>query len=812
MNVLLQDLRYALRMLRKSIGLSAAVVVSLGIGIGANTAIFSVVYALLIHPLPYPQPDRLVNVWLQSPGIGIFRDWPSPGQYIDIQNQNHSFETMAIARLTSFNLATREQPVRVEGMLASSTLLRMLGAKPLLGRLLNADEDKPGKSPVAILSYRLWSSRFQSDPQIAGKSITLNDKPYTVAGVLRPDFQLSSEVMPAESSMDKADIFLPLPFGPDAVNRRGDENYNVMARLRPGVSVRQAQADIDIIASQIREKDKRDRTFGIWVVGLEDQVVGDVRRAVLVLFGSVGVVLLIACANVANLLLARASGRQKEVAIRTALGAGAKRIVRQLLTESSLLALMGGGLGLLIAEGAQRVVRSLNPGNIPRLDDIAINGTVLAFTFAVSLATGVLFGIAPAWRAMKVDVNTSIKSGGRSGQGETSIRISRNPLRGMLVVTELAFSLLLLAGAGLLIRSYERLLAVPPGFSTDHILSMQVSASGPRYRDKKAATRLYRGIEERVRRLPGVTLEGVVSALPLTGSVGWGEMSVEGYTPPPGQELQVDIRIASEDYFRAMGIPLVRGRFFSEHDTMDGPPVAIIDEKFRQRFWPHENPIGKHVWEDPKKPFAIAGVVGAVKQYGLDSESKMVVYFPHQQFPDSSMYLVVRGSPEAGMASAITREIHAEDPHATVYDVHTMEERLHDSLARQRFSTIMLGAFAGFALLLAALGVYSVMSYLVSQSTRDIGVRVALGAEPRNIVRLVLRQGMALVGVGIAFGLSSALALTRVLASLLFGVSARDAVTLTVVTVVLAMAALTAILVPALRATRVDPMVALREE
>ncbi len=815
-HTLFQDLRYALRTLRKNVLLTLVIVVSLAIGIGANSAIFSVADALLLRPLPYPQPDRLAAVWLHSPALGILRDWPSPGEYIDVQNENHSFEEMALAQSRIFVLTGRDQPERVFGLRTQSSLLEMLGAKPLFGRLLLPEDDKPGKADVAILSERVWKRLFNADPSILGKTIVLNSNPFIVAGVLQRGFVLTTEVMPSETPMDKIDIFAPLPLGADAVKNRGDENYNIMVRLKPGVPLQKAQADIELIARRIREKDKRDASFGMHVVGLQEQVVGDVRRALLVLLGSVGLVLLIACANVANLLLTRAAGREKEVAIRTALGAGWQRLARQLFTESVLLGLLGGAAGLLVAQLSIYVVRAMNPGNIPRLEDIAINGGVLVFTLGVSLTTGILFGVAPVWRAIKVDLNTSLKAGGRSGQSDGGLHLRRHSLRGLLVVSELTLSLMLLIGAGLLIRSFVRLQSVAPGFTTDHVLTMEVAAAGRKYqddKDRKPIINFYREIESRVAHLPGVVAEGSVSALPLTGEVGWGQINVEGYAPPPGQELQADIRVASTDYFRTMKIPLRKGRFFTEDDTADKPQVVIIDEKFAQRFWPDSDPIGKHLWWDPKKPVTIVGVVGVVKQYGLETDGKIATYFPHPQFPGQRMFLAVRTSTEAaGLASAVVSEIHAVDPDVVVYGIRTMQERLHDSLARQRFSSTMLGAFAVFALLLAAVGLYGVMSYLVTQSTHDIGVLVALGARPGNIIRLVVRQGMQLAGIGIVVGFVGAAALTRVMTSLLFGVSTTDALTFGTVPALLAAVAFAATVIPAWRATLVDPMVALREE
>jgi predicted permease len=810
----LQDLRYAWRMFRKNVLSSLVILASLAIGIGANTAIFSVVDTLLLRPLPYPHSERLAAVWLHSPALAIFRDWPSPGQFIDIQNQNHSFEQMALAQSRTHTLAGREQAELVAGLRTQSSLLEMLGAKPALGRLLLPEDDRPGNPNVVVLTDRIWKHLFSSDPAIVGKNITLDGKPFTVAGVIQSGFMLNAEVMPSEEPMDKVDLFLPLALAADAQQNRRDENYNIMVRLKSGVSLQQARADVDAIASRIRQKDERDRSFGMDVVGLQEQVAGDVRRPLLVLLGAVGLVLLIACANVASLLLTRSAAREKEVAIRTALGASWQRLARQLLTESILLALFGAAAGLLVARLSLYVVRAMNPGNIPRLEDIGINGTVLAFTFGLSLLTGILFGAAPVWRAIKLDPSASLKAGGRSGQNDGGLYLGRHRLRSLLIVSEFALSLMLLIGAGLLIRSFVRLQDVSPGFTADGVLTMQIAANDPKYRrDDKAAANFYREIEDRIVHLPGVNAEGVVSVLPLTGSVGWGGINVEGHPMPPGQELQVDLRTASTDYFHAMQIPLIQGRFFTEHDTADMPGIVIIDEKFAQRFWPSGDAIGKHLWFDPKRPVEIVGVVGTVKQYGLETDGKIATYFPQQQDPSTGMFLVVRSaSDSAALSSAIVREIHSVDSSVAVYGIRTTQERLYDSLARQRFASTMLGAFAAFAMLLAAMGLYSVMSYLVTQSTHDIGVLMALGALPGDVIRLVLRQGMLLAAIGILAGVAGAAVFTRVMASMLFRVSATDASTFAAVPVLLGAVAFAATLIPAWRTTQVDPIVALREE
>jgi predicted permease len=817
---LFQDLRYALRTLRRSAGLSAVIIASLAIGIGANTAIFSVVNALLLKPLPYPDPDRLAVLWLRSPGINIPQDWPSPGQYIDVRTGNRSFEEMSISLGRAGTLLTRDEAQRVEGLQTSSSLFTLLGAKPLYGRLLRPDEDAPGKPAVVVLSYGFWKRAFNADPNVVGTSITLNGfgqgggdakNLFEVAGVLRPEFLLNDEIMPTVASIRQMDVFTPLPFGADAVNRRGDENYNLMARLKSGVSLSQAREDVAAIAGRIRDKDKRDRTFTIDVVSLVESVVGNVRVAVLVVLGSVTLVLLIACANVANLLLTRATSRQKEIAVRTALGASWKRLVRQLLTESMLLGLLGGAAGLLIAYAALMVVRTINPGNIPRLEAITLDATVLGFTFAVSIVTGILFGLAPAFRAARVDLNTSLKAGGRNSQGEGGFGSSRRRLRSLLVVAEVAISLMLLIGAGLLVRSFIRLQQVSPGFEPHGVISLRLGSTARQFPSRDVAIEFYRAASDALNSVPGVTMRGAVSSLPFTSSVGWGGINVEGWTPQPGQELQVDQRSATADYFKTMQIPLIQGRVFTDADVPStAQPVVIIDEKFAKRFWPSGDAIGKHLWGDPARKLTIVGVVGTVKQYGLDVDGRPVLYRPGPW----GAYHVARTSAvdPAVVARDMIRKIREIDPTITVFDVQTMDARMSASMARQRFATLMLGSFALFALILAIVGVYGVISHLVAQGSHDIGVRMALGAERPRILRMVLRQGLELTVAGGILGLIGAAALTRVMASLLFGVSTTDFLTFSAVPVILIGTAMIASYIPALRATQVDPVVALRDE
>jgi predicted permease len=817
MSAFAQDLRYAIRTLRRSAGLTLVIVASLAIGIGANTAIFSVVNALLLKPLPYPEPDRLVVLWLRSPGIAIPQDWPSPGQYTDVKNENRSFDEMSISQGRSGTLLGLTEAQRVEALLTSASLFHMLGAKPLKGRLIQPDDEVAGKHTVVVLSHGFWTRVYGADPDIVGKTVTMNigvpgtgeaNNQFQVVGVLTRDFLLNEEIMPTVASIRQMDVFLPLAFARDPVTLRGDENYNLMARLKPGVTLEQAKADVLLTAGRIREKDKRDRTFTIDTVSLVESVVGNVRLAVLVLLGSVALVLLIACVNVANLLLTRATGRQKEVAVRTALGAGWQRLVRQMLTESLLLGLLGGVAGLLIAQAALQVVRSINPGNIPRLDAISLDGTVLFFTFAVSVLTGLLFGLAPALRAARPDLNLALKAGGRNTQGEGGFG-SRRRLRSLLVVSEVAISLMLLVGAGLLIRSFVRLQNVSPGFEPDGVVSMRLGPSTRRFDNRDAAIAYFRDLAEKLAAVPGVAQRGAVNALPFTSSISWGSIYIEGWTPKPGEELQVDQRAAGGDYFQTMRIPLRKGRLFTGTDLLEkAPPVSLIDEKFEKRFWPNGDALGKHLG-DPKNPSTIVGVVGTVKQYGLDVDGRLVVYRPAL----NPGWQVARTTKDPmAVAGAMARVIREADPSVTVVDVQTMSDRMSQSMARQRFATLMLGAFAAFALILAIVGVYGVLSHLVTQGAHDIGLRMALGAERGRILGMVMRQGLELTVAGVVLGVLGALALTRVMANLLYEVSTTDVLTFAVAPIALLATAMLASGIPALRATRVDPVVALRDE
>ena len=820
MNTLAQDIRYAVRTFAKNPGFALAAVLSLAIGIGANTSIFSVANALLLRPLPYADAERLVILWNRSPGLNITEDWFSTAQYLDIKNGHHGFEQVAIAIGGNYNLTGEGEPERVGVIRVSSNLLPMLGVVPAYGRLLAPEEDLPGRPATALLTEGMWARRYGRDPRMIGKSITINGQPYEVAGILPQSFSLPREVLPTLYGTEQANIFLPLPLAPAAAQVRTGEDYNIVGKLKPGVSVAHAQAEMDTSTARLRRDFPENYppngglTFSI--VPLLEQVVGNVRTALLVLLGSVGLVLLIACANVANLLLSRAVVRQQEMAVRAALGASRWRIVRQLLTESVLLALCGGALGIFICLLSVKWIHILGTKSIPRLADVGIDGRVLLFTLSLSLLSGILFGLAPALRISRLDLNSTLKDASRGSAGTNAVWGRGNNVRRLLVVSELALSVVLLIGAGLLIRSFARLQNVLPGFEPRGVLTFDLTMTGRRYSDKQVVLNTYKQLWERLERLPGASAAGGVTSLPLSQAFAWTPITVEGRTPLPGEKfLNADERLVGGHYFEAMGIPLRRGRFFNERDDAKKPVAVIVDEYMAGQLWPGQDPIGKriHIVElksaDPWQ--AVVGVVGRVKQDSLDSEPRIAFYLPQTQFPTRAMTVALRSSAyPAGVLSAVKSELRALDPDLPMYYVRSMGQRVDESLAQRRFSMLLLGVFAGVALALATIGIYGVMAYLVSQGTREIGIRMALGATQRDVLGLIVRQGMTLAISGLAIGLAGACVLTRLIRSLLFGVQATDPVTFVGISVLLAFIALLASYIPAQRAARIDPMVSLR--
>jgi predicted permease len=813
----MQDFRYALRLMAQRPGFTIVAVITLALGIGANSAIFSLVNGLLLRPLPYADADRLAIIWTHSPGANVDQDWPSPGQYSAVKSQNTVFDEIAIAQGGNANITGQTAPERIGAVWSSSAMFSLLGLKPALGRPFMAEDDVPGKPPTAILSYGLWQRRFGGDPNVIGQNLMLDGDSYLIVGVMPADFSLKKEVMPTVGAASQAEILLSLPMSEKELSSQGDENYNVLARLKPGVTIAQAQAELDSVVSALEQQFPaqypESRRFSLSVKPLLDQVVGDIRPALLVLLGAVGCVLLIACANVANLLLARSATREKEIAIRTALGAGRWRLVRQLLTESVLLSLVGGALGLLVAIWGLDGLRWLDPGNIPRLQNAGIDGRVLAFTFGVTLLTGLLFGLAPALRSSQVNLSETLKEGGRSLVGSGNRR-----LRNLLVIAEIALSLVLLIGAGLLIRSFMRVQQVEPGFASQSVLSLRLSVVGTTYAKEPRRSSFFQEYWQRIRNLPEVESVGGVSALPLSGGIGWGSITIEGYDSASGQSsIQADGRVASVGYFETLKIPLIAGRFFAEQDARESLKVAVIDEHMARTYFPGGDALGKRLKRGGQKSDApwltIVGVVASVKHYALDTDSRVTFYTPQQQSPSSSMYIAVRTSGDPlSLAAAVTQEARAMDPNVAVYDVKTMDGRVAESLARRRFAMFALGLFAAVAAILAAIGIYGVMSYTVAQRTREIGIRVALGANTADVIRLMVSQGMTLAAIGVGIGLVAAVAVTRIMASLLFAVSATDPATFAVIALVLAGVALLACYIPARRATRVDPMVALRCE
>jgi predicted permease len=817
------DLRFALRALARSPLLTATALLSLAIGIGANTAIFSVTQALLLRPLPYADADRLAILWNRSPGLDIAEDWFSTAQYFDIRDGQRSFADVAIAFGANMNLAgDGGQPERVGTIRVSSNLLPMLGARAAHGRLFLPDDDNAGRAGTAVLSEAFWARRFGRDAAVVGRTLRLNGQPYEVVGVLPPGFALPREVLPTLGVIERGDVFLPLPMPAGAATIRTREDYNVVARLKPGATVAQAQAEMDALTARLR-RDHPDvyppnggLTFS--VLPLQDEVVGDVRRPLQILTAAVGFVLLIACANAANLQISRALVRRREMAVRAALGASRWRLVRQLLTESLLLSLGGGLIGVAVASAGVRWIQTLQPADVPRVDHIAVDAGVLLFTLVVSIAAGVLFGLAPALGTSRRDLAMALHDAARGSSGAGAIWRRGSGLRRLLAAGELALSVVLLIGAGLLIRSFAHLQRVAPGFDPTGVLTVEISATGAKYPNAQSVIEAYTTLYDRLRALPGVTHAGGVNTLPLADFFAWGPITVEGRVPPPGEKfVNADQRVASPGYFETMRIPLVRGRFFDAGDHASNPRAVVIDTRMADELWPGADPIGRRLKfgdAESTSPWEIVvGVAGRVKQYGLDADARMALYRPQTQSAARSMYVVVRtaGDPQA-LAPSVRDVIRGVDPDLPIAQVQTMAARVDRSLARRRFSMTLLTIFAGAALALAVIGIYGVMAFLVSQGTREMGIRIALGATPRGILTLVLGQGALLAAAGLAAGLGGALALTRLMRSQLFGVEPHDPITFAVIAAGLALVALMACAVPARRAARTDAIAALRAE
>jgi predicted permease len=815
-------IRTALRSLSASRGVTAVAVLSLALGIGANTAIFSVVHALLLRPLPYANADRLAILWNRSPGLNIAEDWFSTAQYFDIKTRHRGFAHVAIALGANANLTGGRAPERVGTIRVSSGLLPMLGAEAVHGRLFRPEDDAPGQGPSAVLSHGLWIRRYGGDPSMVGRTIDINGLPHTVVGIVRQGFSLPREVLPTLGVVADGDIYLPLPLGADAASVRTREDFNIIGTLGPGVTVAAAQAEMDTITADLRKTypDVYPPNGGLTfsVVPLQEQVVGNARPTVWMLAGAVGCVLLIACANVANLLLSRAFDRRKEIAVRSALGATRGQIARQLLTESLILSGAGAALGTVLAAAGIFAIQQMQPDDVPRLGAIAINGPVLLFTLALSMAAGLVFGLAPVTSAGRLDVQRALRDGARGASGAHALWGRGFSLRRLLVAGEVALAVVLLIGAGLLVRSYARLQDVSPGFSPDGVLTFELTLAGPRYPNAVAIRDAYRRLWESIDAVPGVTASGGVTALPLSNFFAWGPITVEGRVPPSGEVfINADMRTVAGRYFESMRIPLIRGRLFTPADTADQPRAVIIDERMAHDLFPGIDPLGKRLkfgdaastspWE------TIVGIVGNVKQYALDADARIALYRPITQSGARSLFVTVRtgGDPRALMTAA-TDAVRALDADLPVYRMQTMADRVGASLAQRRFAMSLLSLFAVVAVVLGSVGIGSVMAYLVSQGTRELGIRLALGATPAGLVTLVLGQALGASVLGAGVGLLAAWALGGAVSHLLFNVPATDPATFLVMTLVPIVVGVLASALPARRASRVDPVRSLRQE
>jgi putative ABC transport system permease protein len=782
-------------------------VLALALGIGANTAIFSVVNAVLLRPLPYQHPERLVWIWETNPGADIKQETASMPNFNDWRTQSQSFEEMAAFAGAALTLTSEHEPERIPGSVITANFFSVLGIQPLMGRSFTPEENGEKGARVVILSHGLWQRRFGGNPNIIGQTITLNSNPYQVVGIMPPGFK-----NPLPSQRNAAELWVPLSMSLDPKVRRSDF-LNVVGRLKPNVMLEQARAEMKTITSRLEQQYPETNTgWSTIVIPLRDRITGDVRPAMWVLVGVVGFLLLIACANVANLLLARAAARQQEIAVRRALGADRFRLIRQFLTESILLALAGGAFGSLLAMWGVELLVRLSPGNIPRLDEVRLNWQVFLFTFGISVLTGMIFGLIPALHATNPNLTESLKEGGRSAtEGRRGAR-----LRNALVVAEIAIALVLLVGAGLMIKSFMRLQGVDPGFKPERILAVDLSLPAAKYKEAAQQTAFWDQLTGRVQQLPNVERVAAVTALPFNGGAVLA-FYVEGRpAPPPGQEPDAEYRVITPKYFETMGITLVRGEGITEQHTSNTPSVAVINETLARKYFPNEDPIGKRInFGNPEtSPWrTIIGVARDIRQEALDEAPYSQVYCSYAQFPARTMTLVARTSNDpSGLVSSIRNELSAMDKDQPLYNVRTMEQVMAEAIARQRFSMLLIAIFASVGLVLASVGIYGVMSYTVAQRTHEIGVRMALGASAGDVLKMVVRQGMMLALLGTGLGLVAAFLLTRLISSLLFSVSATDPVTYALISLLLIAVALLACFIPARRATRVDPMVALRYE
>jgi putative ABC transport system permease protein len=800
-----QDLRYGARKLRKSPGFALVAITTLALGIGANTAIFSVVNAVLLRPLPFDRPEQLVRVFGTSARRSSFSRPHSYLNFSDLRAQNQTFEAMAAYSGSTSALSGADAPEQIEGVVASGDIFRVLGTKPLLGRLLAPEDERPGGSTAVVISHGLWQRRFGSDPNIVGRVIRLDGREREIVGVTPADFRF-------DFVTGAADFWRPINPSQSEYQQRGAIFLDAIGRLKPGVSTAQAGADLGVVASRLSEQYQDSNTgIGVRIAPAQEELVGEMRPTLLLLLGAVGFVLLIACANVANLLLARSAGRQREIAVRSALGAWRGRIVRQLLTESVLLAFAGGLLGLLFAVWGVKLLSAFVPEDVPRFGETSIDLRVLVFTLAASVLTGLLFGVAPALQSSRFELNEALKEGGRSNTDG----LGRKRVRSLLIVSEVAISLVLLVGAGLLVKSFVKLRNTDPGFDPGNTLTASISLASVRYDTDEKIADFYRRLVERVRAMPGVESAGAVTPLPLSDNSMSFSFSVVGQPPlPPGQRQSASARIVTPDYFRAQRVPLRKGRVFTDDDKAGAPGAIIVNEAFARRYLPGVEPLGQRLHASVNDiEGEIVGVVGDIRGASLARPGTPEYYIPEATAAFNDMSLVVRttGDP-APLTPALRQAVAEMDKDQPLYEVRTMESLVARSVARQRFSMTLIGVFAALAMVLAAVGVFSVMSSLVAQRTHEIGVRMALGARQRDILSMVVRHGAMLTLVGIATGVVASFVFMRLMSSLLYEVSATDPVIYVGITVLLAAVALLACYVPARRATKVDPLIALRHE